>query len=104
MNDIDDPRILSFRCAHCLDEYLPDEMYASLTFENAVICYDCRVIEETEIFDEFGEFKLNVLINRYGSKLDYQTESDIPSKSYRYNTFNIEDLDYYLDDYDEFDR
>ena len=59
---------------------------------------------QNKIFDEFGEFKLNVLINRYGSKLDYQTESDIPSKSYRYNTFNIEDLDYYLDDYDEFDR
>jgi len=97
-----DLKILSFVCADCTQEYLPDEMYASLYYQHAIICHECRMLEESEIFEELGDYKLNELINKYGSKLDYQTEADIPSKSYRYNTFDIEDLrDKYYDEYEE---
>lgn len=101
----DDPEISSFRCYHCLDMFLKSEIYASLENDYAIICGDCRAIQEEELFEQLGEFKLNELINKYGSKMDWERESDIPAKTFRYNDIELEDLDdLHIEDYNEDDR
>jgi hypothetical protein len=99
--EIENPEILTFTCWQCCNTFLSDEMYSSLQDHNYLCCKECRKIEEDEIAESYGEVKLNELISKHGTKMDWQYYEDIPSNILKANDFEFDELDNYLDNYDD---